>query len=443
MGNILKMEKSSKSIDYQESHASLKQLLKERKYRDLWRFAYASRNAHIQLQQVANHKEYDLIIDEVISLEEKHEHLFDSYNSFDMSDGIKATLKFNFGLVYAFHKKNYSDGFIDIRIDNQLSIFNKIIESLDSKQIDIIRRLHELTYQYGFLITELWLDLESSERYIHTFTELNQDISSKALYFPNFTFIKKGIFLEGIQISISSFNSEINDDWDLAIFYTKGDIISHIKSKIDNVWCLKEQQIIGDKTNHLIGLYIDRDACKKSHVLSVLELQISQLDSYYNNPIAILNSEENLALGPEQRSSRRKSLSSQYSSTIDALRLSEGLISKRWNIDKNNTRRAIGLYLWDKINAFTPKYTKGNKKLINEVIDRLKANAPHTLELYLSNYNKYIPPEKNQKFGDLAESHQTVVREMEADYDLAAHCIEKSEFITPYQYKKSRKKKST
>lgn len=130
----------------------------------------------------------------------------------------------------------------------------------------------------------------------------------------------------------------------------------------------------------------------------------------------------------------QKEMRNKLSATVDRIMLSEGMISKRWNIDKSNVRRSVGLYLWDKIN--TTRTPGGSRKyFITEVINELKAKTPKFLDLYLGKFNKYNSPEHITKFGDSVESLETVIREMEADYDLTAHCIKNFEYLTPYDAK--------
>ena len=119
---------------------------------------------------------------------------------------------------------------------------------------------------------------------------------------------------------------------------------------------------------------------------------------------------------------------------IDQLRISEGMLSKRWEPNKNNIRRAIGLYLWDLIN--NPRSGIVNrKKAIYECIDFLNAEHPKALELYFRNFNSFTSPDQKQRFGELDTHFQTVVREMEADYDLTEYCIEKADYYTPAEVK--------
>ena len=119
---------------------------------------------------------------------------------------------------------------------------------------------------------------------------------------------------------------------------------------------------------------------------------------------------------------------------IDGVRLSEGLTSKRWTVEKSNIRRSIGLYLWDTLNlSNAPK--KSRKKQVQNVIDEIKSENPEILDLYLGNFNKHNSIEKTTKFGDSAKSLEVVIREMEADYDLTDCCIKSFEYLTPYNVK--------
>jgi hypothetical protein len=296
----------------------------------------------------------------------------------------------------------------------------------------VVSQLHELTYKYGFLITELWLPLISSAELMESFITKNLKIRDLDPI-PSLVFTKKGNHPQGIQISTKEYPAEIDEPWDLTVFINENDKLSNIKEKVSGSWPNSGNQVIGNSNNYKIALYVDREKCKISNALSTLRFQIDHLDDYTNGLMIIPDSEK-LASLEKKKAKAQKEMRRRLSSTIDRIRLSEGLISKRWSVDKSNVRRSIGLYLWDQMNIVKPS-RRSRKNLITNLIDKIKYEKPEVLDLYLEKFNKYDSPEQTTKFGDSAKSLETVIREMEADCDLTAHCIKNFECLTPYDVK--------
>ncbi|MBL1272851.1 MAG: hypothetical protein COB25_010410 [Oceanospirillales bacterium] len=163
--------------------------------------------------------------------------------------------------------------------------------------------------------------------------------------------------------------------------------------------------------------------------MSTLRLQIEHLNEYLSGPTLIPTSEDLYIKNKDKKEIRKK-----LSNMIDGIRLSEGLISKRWTVYKSNVRRSIGLYLWDRVNIFNIPQ-KSRRTHIIELIHKIKSEDPETLNLYLGNFNEYNSDKETTKYGDLAEYQETVIREMDADYDLTDHCIKNHEYLTPYDVK--------
>jgi hypothetical protein len=442
MGDSCKnMERTSPSISYSDLRNTLDERLAEQRHRHLWLFLYSNRHAHLELRQPHGPKDLDVqepdqLIDDTFLLLEKFSPS-ESWQLLPSSEELAAELyEFCFGITYAFHKRHLADGFIDIRFEEQLAFYDAFIDKLSHDEIAVVSRLHNLTYKYGFLITELWLSLISSEELMEAFIMKNLKIKDLNPI-PYFVFHKKGSHPQGIQISTKKYQTEINEPWDMAVFINESDNLSKMKEKISNSWSLPGNQMIGDFNEYKIALYLDRGKCKISNALSALRLQIDQINEYTNGLMVFPESEE-LASLEINKAKAKKETRRRLSSTIDRLRLSEGLISKRWSVEKSNVRRSIGLYLWDQMNIIAP-LQRSRKNVVIDLIDKIKSEKPEVLDLYLGNFNKYSSPEKTTKFGDSVGSLETVMREMEADYDLTAYCIRNFEYLTPHDVKKINK----
>jgi hypothetical protein len=430
-GNIWKkMEKTTSSASYNQLLGTLDESLEEQKHRHLWLFLYSSRHAQPHLYRSNNQKKIDLVesnrlIDHTFDLLEKFVAEEHDRGIFDEDRLTAALHEFCFGIAYALHRKVGRDGFFDPRFESQLNRYLGFIDSLTSKEMTVVARLHELTYKYGFPITELWLPLLKSTNLLEIFTTDYQKSKNQVFSFPSFVFTKKGNHPKGIQISTRHFSPEIDETWDLAIFAGENDKLSHIKPTVRQAWDSEGKQTVGDPKSHAVALYIDRKTCTISHALSTLRLQIAHLSDYKDGLIFA----PTLTLGKYDFRAK-KYMHKKLSEKIDQIRVSEGILSKRWDIEKSNVRRSIGLYLWDKMNIGEDSGSSLTKKsLIVGLIDKLK--SPKTLDFYLEKFNKYNSPKETTKFGDTAESLETVIREMEADLYLTECCIKNYEYLTP------------
>ena len=418
-------------MSYRDLQNTLDEGLAEQRHRDLWLFLYSSRHADPELWLPHSAKdlavqERDHLIDEAFLLLHKSSPPKPWRRSPSPQELAAKLNEFCFGIIYAFHKSHFADGFIDIRFERQLPYYDAFINKLTKDEIAIVSRLHGLTYKYGFLITELWLPQIESANLVDAFITRNLKITD-LIPTPFLIFPKKGDHLQGIQILIKEYQAKITQPWDLAVFINENENLSHIKDKVIDVWQNTGEQTIGDCNKHKIALYVDRGKCNISNVLSQLRLQIDHLNNY-NKGLSLIAEPEDLGGFKKNRAKAKKEAKRNLSSTIDRLRLSEGLIHKRWSVEQSNVRRSVGLYLWDQKNIVTP--SRSRKSITRDLIDKLKRQKPEALEFYFKNFNKYDSPAQTTKFGDSAGALETVTREMEADFDLTDNCIQNFEFGT-------------
>ncbi|WP_144779930.1 hypothetical protein [Marinobacter maritimus] len=435
------MERTSPSMSYVDLQNTLDEGFAEQRHRDLWLFLYSSRHAHPELWQPGSAKdrgmqERDYLIDEAALLLEKHSPP-GPWELFFKKRELAAKLhEFCFCITYAFHKRVLADGFIDIRAESQRGLHNDFINTLTRDEIDVVSRLHDLTYKYGFVITELWTSLTSSADILEAFVIKNLGYQYLA-HHPYFVFPKRGNHPQGIQISIKEYHTAIIEPWDLLLFFNENESLSKIKYEISNSWQLPGNQVIGDHNNHKIAFYVDRKQCSIGNLLDTIKLQIDHLNDYKDG-LSLIAEPEDLGGFKKNRAKAKKEAKRNLSSTIDRLRLSEGLIHKRWSVEQSNVRRSVGLYLWDQKNIATP--SRSRKSITRDLIDKLKRQKPEALEFYLKNFNKYDSPAKTTKFGDSLGALETVTREMEADFELTDICIRNFEFLAPQDVKSRRRK---
>lgn len=435
--NIEKMENLYNSIGYYEKQNEFEELLGEQKYRHFWQFLYSSRHAQQKFFQSHEFEEYKRLTHGALDLLKKfHPKALKSAHS-DVESLAELLERFCLGVTYAFHRNNVEDGFNDIRIEPTVPQYSAFMDSLSQKEMDIVKRLHELTHEYGFPIMQLWLQQHISEDLMNEFISSSEDGHNALLpYF--FIFVKKSSHPKGIQISISGYKHDIDDSWDLKIFFCENDKISHIKKSVDEAWDKDGIQTIGGKDNHFFALYIDRNSCSKNNALSFLDLQNRHLSNYFHSPLispspSTPNTNMPKRIGKSDINNATKELERQ----IQSLRKSEDITYRRWNRIKNNIRRSIGLFLWDQNHE---ESEKSRKSQIRDIIDHLKSNSPQVLELYLSNYNTPISPKSDITYGDQANAQDTVIRLMEDDYYLTDYCINQSDYFSPEDVKNANKR---
>jgi len=426
------MEKTAASASYKNLLSTFNEHLTEQHHRHLWLFLYSSRHAQPHLHRFSNQKEIDLeesnrLIDDTFCLLGKFAVDGRDLGNF-VEDGLAAALhEFCFGIAYALHRKIGRDGFIDPRFESQLDRFLNFFDSLTSKEMRFVAELHELTHRYGFPITELWMPLADTLELSELFTEQSPKTEESKFLFPSLVFPKKGNHPKGVQISTTYSRPEIDENWDLAIFVKKNDKVSHIKKIVEQVWKREGKQNVGDAKSHVIALYVDRKTCSISHALSILRLQVDQLSDYTNGFIFT----PTIAFG-EYDFQTKKEMHKKLSSSVDRLKLSEGSLSKRREINKSNVRRSIGLYLWDRYYIVEDSDSPISKKsLIVKVIDELKSKSSKVFDFYPGNFNGDIDGPGTGKFGGKAESHEKVIREMELDLNLTECCVKNFEYLTP------------
>nr|WP_133006092.1 hypothetical protein [Marinobacter sp. JH2] len=435
------MKRTSPSMGYSDLRNALDESFAEQRHRDLWLFLYSSRHADPELWQPSSAKDHGIqernhLIDEAFLLLDKLSPP-KPWQLLPSPKELAAELnEFCFRATYAFHRRHFADGFIDIRLEGQLADYDAFINKLTRDEIVTVSRLHDLTYKYGFLITELWLPQTESANLMESFITRNLKITD-LVSTPFFTFPKNGDHIQGLQISIKEHQATITEPWDLAVFINENENLSKIKDEINDAWQRSGEQVVGNYKKHKIALFVDRSQCKFSNLISTLRLQIDHLNDY-NNGLSLIAEPEHLSGFKKNKTKANKEAKRNLSSTIDRLRLSEGLIYKRWSVEQSNVRRSVGLYLWDQKNIVTP--SRSRKSIIRDLIDKLKCQKPEALEFYFKNFNKYDSPAQTTKFGDSAGALETVTREMEADFELTDNCIRNFEFLTPQDIKSRRRK---
>jgi len=337
----------------------------------------------------------------------------------------RLVVEFFNSLVYGYHRKTFSDGFIDLKYEALVIKHGNPIEKLTQDEINTVKIMHGLTIKYGYLILKLYTVPDYSTfggAFINSPLKV-LDPPSTSYYYP---YPEKDNNLKSVQISIPPNEVHIKSNWDLAIFCCPGDKLYHIREQLKGVWGLEGKQLVGDRSKYRIALYIDRNHCKRTHVLNTLELQMGWLDFETAGSIAVFPHNADSPSFIEEYANPKNFLPN----AIDAFRLSEGLVEKSWAMDQNNCRRAIGIYHWDIINS-TNSHSTSKQSLLKRTIKHLRTHNSEILEHFHSNYNA-------SALRDTMKVQNTVIREMELDYNLTNLCIDKARYFSPPDIKKNK-----
>jgi len=105
-------------MPYEHLREKLRETLAEQEHREMWRFLYSSRHTHLQLIQPDAPEglgvlESNQLIDDTVELL----HQFDPPETWQIVIPYRflaeALHHFCFAMVYTFHRRHFSDGFID------------------------------------------------------------------------------------------------------------------------------------------------------------------------------------------------------------------------------------------------------------------------------------------------------------------------------------------
>jgi hypothetical protein len=411
---------------------------KERIYSEIWRYSYSAR--HLHLIRYRESSTYEEILDAVDFIEELYlqacGQCISNYTDHEELETFKLELiNFSGRLLYAYHRINYNDGYKDFWYEASLTEFSKHLKLIPRKSLHHIQTLHQQSYKFGFVITALLLkpDYKPLRRlFLYAYPKDPDTLPT----YDNFIFPKRNKKSDYIQFSVYPYTPEITNNWDLVIFYNPDHTIDHIRKELNKVWKNKSEQSLGDKNSYSIAVYIDRKSCTKTHAMNALELQISW--SYFGKDGGFI-------VAPEfnnKMQDKAPTIHCNYSKStskklLKAIKLAESQYEKRWDIQKNNTRRDIALMHWDIWNDTSKNsspYVSKNA-LYRSTISELRENKPSVLDLYSSKYNKLQSKNGTSIFGDTSVTEATVVREMAEDYALTEYCIENSDYFRPQEAK--------
>lgn len=394
---------------------------RERVYRDWWRFQYTNRYFKKRLQT-------DPVMGE--NADKAFRWLTVTFNKFKLLrtypaqnkaiDYPTALFEFTNCLVYSYHKRTQADGFLDIRYELLLCEYGHPLDTVPSEDFDFVEYLHRLTVGLGFL--SILLDLQpdytvSWEIFIDGKDEFDPTNSLVQTY----SYPKTGDNPKGIQVSTSDNPREVNNEWDRVIYCSLDDTDTYLKEQLAELWKDGGKHKAGDSENYDIALFIQSEKCTPNSVFEFLKLQVKwTLISHMNRLIRVVGEKSKTQVTDVRPHKKLKNLESDL---LAAIKLSEGLVEKRKDIEKDNVRRAVGLYLWDEF-YWSNKKLKSKESLIIEVVRQLEKNNLACLEHYRQGYRRDM--------NDLdkgSRAFKTVVREMLVDLEVADYCIKHFELF--------------
>jgi len=412
MGNKLKNQKKPmKSIESAYCEEVNKEYVKAEgklNNRLFWEYEYANRHVHkFRLTEI------DPLIDPLDHIYEKFFIIGRDY--VEDSQEFKTDI---YSLIYAWHRSFVNDGFIDIYFERKLNSSRMILDLLTPNEVNIIKKIHELSYEYGMLILELCrlpTIMDDVPAYL-----LNSGIKHTFFGKPLFLLPKKDEKIQGVEFSVKGFDSNVKINWDVAFYVNDDDKVSHIKQKLKEVWSAPSQKILGNINNHKIAFFIERKNCTISYATNIIKTQIDAFKRYLNTPITPL------LYCPENNPSRDikeviKKQKKNISSLTEQVKISGKQINKNWSDEKGHLRRVVGLLLWDKMQ-------NNSSSAINEIEKLFETQPKELFEVYYSRYNI-------NGFSGTGQTKDIVIRELYADIKLTERCIRDAKFYSPYDIK--------
>ncbi|WP_224798571.1 hypothetical protein [Idiomarina abyssalis] len=398
-----------------------------------WRWQYAHRNFYSLLQsnqEVAS--DFELVLSRLIDLF-KDMQLKSSGSVYKNPLKQKLFHQFCNSLVYLYRGINHQDIFFNETCESLIAKHGYSIDELDEDELSLVERLNDWTHWLGFLPTLFYSVPDSSiswDVYINDHSDEEVDIQ----FLSFLAHPRVGRDDSGIKTMSFDDPSSVNFEWDMVINYNLGDPFYQIEKEVRELWEEPGKQFVGVRTLDSIRTYVDRRVCKKAS--SALKKLKSSCD--------------------ESNYTYRKA-------NVDSLTArSVRVNSQGWAVDKDNSRRAVGLYIWDSLNVASLEWDS-RRSLIRSVIETLREEAPNKLKLYFSKFDELVEDDSDDlsanslevkerikesrnvkyeptKYGDTLEVHEIVVREMEADYDLTEYCIQELDYYRAHQVKKAKAK---
>jgi hypothetical protein len=399
------MERANKSKSYEVLTDHILKLKEQHDIHLFWEHQYISRYVHqYHLGEV------DRLLDSLEQILDKY--LTVSGTSMSSQDILHVT----YALIYAWHRAYVDVAFRDFRFEKELPVLDTIIQKLTPDERSTIERLHELSYEFGFLILELCLPLGNMKEVVYFLSDRNYEKSFQ-LQIPKFSFLRKENSLEGVQISYEPTSPPVDNDYDLIIYYSPNVNLHQIRTALNEIWMFQDEQVIGNRQDAFLAFYVQRQVVKsRKHLLDIVELQIEHYFMYASKELLALFGTPDMEDSPFKKEVKdhKKALAV----AIDRFRVLDKSINKRWDPHKENIRRAIVLLLWDQ------KVIVGTKKTTTSLVEELLDQLPNSIfEAYHENFNTKYDIETGTMFRDQASVRDTVIREALRDFNLTDRCI--------------------
>jgi len=405
-----------------ETKQELASLQKEVIYRDWWHFQYTNR----YFKQL-------LLVDEGMdeNVDQSFRWITETFDKFkgarmypveqDIAY-LRDLFEFTNCLVYGYHKRTHSDGYLDIRYEVLLYEYGYPLAKIPPEDIEFVEYLHQLTLEFGYLV----LPLDAQPDYTvswELFIDKVDDFDPTKNFLQTYLYPKKGEHPKGIQISTKYHPRGIEDGWDRVIYCSLDDTDSHLKEMVFELWEPNGRREVGNSIDYDIVLFIEGDKCTPSAVLKALKLQVRwTLINQLRRSVKIFDEKGGGKFADVRPHKKLKRLGKEL---IEIIRFSEGLTEKQKDVETDNVRRAIGLYLWDQL-YWSDKQFKSKASLVKDTVRSLEKKSKFfVLEHYRSGYEKDL-----QDVSEAIKAFNTVVREMLKDLDVTDYCVRHGDFFS-------------
>lgn len=344
-----------------------------------------------------------------------------------------ADLEFENCLVYSFVQEYENDNLYDLRYEVLRKQYNDPYSKFSVLEKELVTPSYNLAKKYGFTFTSILL-APSAEEIREIFIEKSSNITIEKYLKIIFSYKKNSESLKGVQILLANSKAAIKIDWDCVVYYKIGSVFSHFSIELDASWNTQGKAQVGERANYDIRLYINRKHCTRRYVKQVLLSQIFWLNFGQSGRMG-LNGIKNSKVSFPVTGNPEVSIEGFYSKLFPTIAFATKSDEKKRNLEKDNVRRAIALMQWDQMNSGILT-TKSEQRLFNETIDSLRSKDVKLLDFYQSEYSQ--PAGVNTIKGDSATVRDTVIREMKAEYDLCAACIDQHDYLSPTAIKKKK-----
>ncbi|HAS22071.1 MAG TPA: hypothetical protein DCR51_02730 [Idiomarina loihiensis] len=452
---------------------------------DWWRYQYIHRYVN---QKLISLKRLDR---EFIATFEWLEAVADKYGVLENKQTLTSTqltsslIDMANGLVYSYHIRHQVGAEINLVYENIAASFGYLFDRLAIEEVKGVKVMHDMSMELGFLVVPFYLDPDKETSWGAFVEECDDDrfrVSRSRLYAYPRNFIQD----KPVQVVYSGDKCDVKDKWNMVVYYDGSLTTGELEKQISASWEQSSLVEIGNPTRCKFQMNINRGQCSRRDVSKYLKASIIRLktigcggffvflDEGYERGQAIkredvpsrsveineiIRAEGKLIHTKTQYKrimQRRRKLDRENRQYIDALKLIDHNFNQYISSEKSNTRRAVGLRIWDRVTELRSEqvlaeycikdgsinFSKQEEarekettvgKVISSLIRELSEHNPEILNYYRKGWNDSDTSASGLTIMD------TLKKRMRRDYQMTDYCITNRGYYSPYQATKGSK----